>query len=560
MMKLFLRFEFEKILKFFKTKTSAKLITSILFLGVFLFVGLGIYFFFVSAFRFINAEAVEDIRLALTLFIYEVFLIVLALVIIFSSMISGLFNLFQGQNNNWLISSPGYRLFPQVVLMRSLFSSLLPSMVMFLPAIFAFIKVFNVGLLSVIFISLSVILLLVLLNALTLSVLLGVTLVYHYLSRKITALRFSFGGLLGVLAFVFSALGIIFWQMIRNVDFVKVFKADEDTVTLSVANIANYFNFLPTHPFAMEILSLQSGLYGEVIVNFLILTLITLLSVLLWFIISPLFYPVWLRFQEGHSQKTALGKNKNISTEAYHFTGGTTLALFKKEVLISSRNFKGVLWFLFLLGIWLLQIAANVILENNVAKYESDISQKIIILQALQFVIAIYFISSFTLRFVFPSFSAERKAAWILATAPLSFTKIFFGKYLFYTSFFVGLGILMSYINSIVLNIPLAQAAYGMLLLVVTIIFIVTLGLSLGALFPNTETDDSETISTSMPGLFFTALSLLYGSLSAWILYRSLLAVDVDVILLFSAITLIVTTTLLFLTPRFTQDGYITKK
>lgn len=552
-MKLFLRFEFEKILKFFRTKTSAKLITSALFLVVFLFVGLGIYFFFVSAFRFINAEAVEDIRLALTLFIYEVFLLVLALVIVFSSMISGLFNLFQGQNNNWLISSPGYRLFPKVVLVRSLLSSLLPSMVMFLPAIFAFIKVFNAGLVSVIFIAVSVMLLLLLLNALTLSFLLGVTLLYHYFSKKVTILKFSFGGLLGVLASIFTALGIIFWKVIRDVDLVKVFKADEDTATLSVTNIANYFNFLPTHPFAMEILSLQSGLYGEVIVNFLILTLITLLSILLWFSILPLFYPVWLRFQEGNSQKTTVGQNKNRSSRAYHFTGGTTMALFKKEVLISSRNFKGVLWFLFLLGIWLLQIAANVILENNVARYESDISQKIIILQALQFVIAIYFISSFTLRFVFPSFSAERRAAWILATAPLSFTKIFFGKYLFYTSFFAGLGVLMSYINSLILNIPLAQALHGVLLLVVTIIFIVTLGLSLGALFPNTETDDSETISTSMPGLFFTAISLMYGSLSGWILYKSLLALDVTWLIIFTLITVILGIVLLFITPRWVQ-------
>ena len=552
-MKLFLRFEFEKILKFFRTKTSAKLITSALFLVVFLFVGLGIYFFFVSAFRFINAEAVEDIRLALTLFIYEVFLLVLALVIVFSSMISGLFNLFQGQNNNWLISSPGYSLFPKVVLVRSLFSSLLPSMVMFLPAIFAFIKVFNAGLVSIMFIAVSVMFLLLLLNALTLSFLLGVTLLYHYFSKKVTILKFSFGGLLGVLASVFTALGIIFWKVIRDIDLVKVFKADEDTATLSVTNIANYFNFLPTHPFAMEILSLQSGLYGEVIVNFLILTLITLLSILLWFSISPLFYPVWLRFQEGNSQKTTVGQNKNMGSRAYNFTGGTTVALFKKEVLISTRNFKGVLWFLFLLGIWLLQIAANVILENNVARYESDISQKIIILQALQFVIAIYFISSFTLRFVFPSFSAERRAVWILATAPLSFTKIFFGKYLFYTSFFAGLGVLMSYINSLILNIPLAQALHGVLLLVVTIIFIVTLGLSLGALFPNTETDDSETISTSMPGLFFTAISLMYGSLSGWILYTSLLALDLTWLIIFTFITVILGILLLFITPRWVQ-------
>ena len=112
----------------------------------------------------------------------------------------------------------------------------------------------------------------------------------------------------------------------------------------------------------------------------------------------------------------------------------------------------------------------------------------------------------------------------------------------------------MSYINSVVLNVPLAQAAYGMMLLVVTIIFIVTLGLSLGALFPNTETDDSETISTSMPGLFFTALSLVYGSISAFILYRSLLTQDVSILGGCAVITLIFGAALLVITPKYAKQ------
>ena len=85
MMSLFLKFELKKIATYFKTKTLAKIITTLLFIAVFVFVGSGIYYFFLSGFRYINVEAVEDIRSALTLFLYEVFLIILGAVIIFSA-------------------------------------------------------------------------------------------------------------------------------------------------------------------------------------------------------------------------------------------------------------------------------------------------------------------------------------------------------------------------------------------------------------------------------------------------------------------------------------------
>ena len=230
------------------------------------------------------------------------------------------------------------------------------------------------------------------------------------------------------------------------------------------------------------------------------------------------------------------------------------MALFKKEALVSTRNYKGVLWFLFLFLIWLAQIGANVILSHNVARYETDISAKIATLQALQFIIAVYFMSSFTLRFVFPSFSVEKKTAWILASAPLSFRRIFFGKYLFYTVFFVILGVIMSTINSNMLHLSFTYAFYSILLFIITTIFIVTSGLSIGAIFPSTETDDPEVISTSMSGLSFTALALIYGAISAGVLYMTLLRGLTSLLLLFSLLTFVFIFLFLLKTPLLVKS------
>ena len=89
-----------------------------------------------------------------------------------------------------------------------------------------------------------------------------------------------------------------------------------------------------------------------------------------------------------------------------------------------------------------------------------------------------------------------------------------------------------------------------MSLFITTVIFIVTLALSLGALFPSQDTDDPEAISTSMSGLFFTALALIYGGLSAWVLYLTLTLETSLFITLFVPFTCLVFIGLLVLTPK----------
>lgn len=549
MLQLFLKFELQKLITYFKTGKLAKLITIGLFVVVFTFVGIGLYYFFLSGFRFIHFSVEQDIQLPLTLFIYELFLLVMAGVIVFSVIVSGIFSLFRGQYDAWIISSPGFKLFPRIVLMKGILTSSWPLFVMFLPAILAFNKIYHLEVITLFFILISVVTLLILLNTLSLLVILFISSLYYRITKKIKFIRFTFGGLVALLLLIITGITIKTWNVVSGIDLVKLFKADDVDVTINLQNISSHFYLSPTHPLALQIVNWQERFITEALMNFIVLIGLTSLITFIWWKVSIIFYPLWQKFQEISTQTVGEPTTSKISLSTYYFTGSKTMALFKKEALVLSRNMKGVLWFLFLFGLWLAQVGTNIILSHNIIKHQTDVSEKLAVFQALQFIIAIYFICSFSLRFVFPSFSVEKKTSWILGSAPLSFTKLFFSKYLFYTSFFVVLGSLMSYVNVRVLNLDVMYSLYSMSLFIIAVIFIVTLALSFGAIFPSKETDDPEAISTSMSGLFFTALSLLYGGLSSLTLYTTLLRQETLPLVLFEVFTLLLVGVLLLLTP-----------
>jgi hypothetical protein len=425
---------------------------------------------------------------------------------------------------------------------------------MLLPAVIAFTKVNHLGVISLLLILISVVFFSVALNALTLLILVLMSSCYYTIAHMVTWVRFSLRGLLVGIVLAIATILFFVWRSVRAVDLVALFKADQVDVDVTIANISRHFHMLPTHPFAYEITMLQAGKMNEAFTYFLITAILAVVFVVAWTRLSYLFYPSWQKFQEGNYSIAKKTGATIFSGVTYHFTGGRTMALFKKELLISSRNLKGVMWFLFLFAIWLAQIGTNIILSHNIQKYQPDITQKLAILQALQFIIAMYFICSFTLRFAFPSFSTEKKTAWILAGAPLNFKKIFLGKYLFYTSFFVLVGLLMSSVNARVLHLTLTPALHSVTLFISVVIFIVTLGLFLGVVFPSLDTDDPEVISTSMSGLFFTALSLMYGALSAWILYLSIIKGTTLILLLFILLTFILIGVMLYMAPKLTKS------
>ncbi len=520
MLTLFTLFELKKIQAFFRTKTTAKIITSILFILVFLFVGVGIYFFFINGFRYINASATEDIQEALSLFLYEVFLLLLGGVIVMSALISSLFSMFKGGANNWIMASPSHNIFPHSVLMRSILQALLPSCIIFVPAILAFTTVYTGGLYGVVLIIISILLLIILLTTLTLLLVIIVGYLYYLITQQVEAIPFNFRGLLCGIFVIITSLVVYVGVSITNVDLVKLFRADEVSTSLSTTTIGNHFFVMPTHPFAMELVSIQTNNLSNSLSYFLELFFVTLVTLFLWYYVSRLLYVLWQKLQEGTTSNLAeLHTKKGVSRALHIFSGSISTVLFKKEALLSIRNLRSVLWFSFLLCIWLAYVATTHVVGTTVEKNQTDVLSKAALLQALHYSISIYFIAAFTLRFVFPSFSAERKTSWILETAPIAKKTIFLGKYIFFTSFFVLLGLLMSAVDIYLLRISLDQGLYSSGLFIVSVVTIVTFGLTLGMLYPSTDTDDPEAISTSIPGLSFTFIAGIYGALSAYVLY-----------------------------------------
>ncbi len=541
-------------MRFFKSKTLAKIITSSIFLGVLLFLASGIYFFFFAALRYIDFVIEEELRLPITLFIYENFLLIISFVILFSSLIFGIFHLFRSKNDSWLIASPGFSIFPNFVFLQNMASSAWPMFIIFLPGMLAFTSFFSVTIFGFLAVTLSVVLLLVTITSFSLSLLVILGHLYYTLSKKISFITFNFKGYISILFLTFITFVYSVWNSLKDIDLVLLFKAEDISRVISLDEIGSYFRMLPSHPFAELLLGLQSKSLGTAAWSLFALSIYAMATFTLWLIVKKLYYPVWQRFQEGDEGGLSSDNSHNpFAAKTFLFTGGKTVALFKKEALVLSRNSKGIMWFLFLFLIWLAQIGSHIILEKNIQKNTPDLTTSLVILESFEFLIAVYFICAFTLRFVFPSFSMEKKLVWFLGSAPINFNKIFISKFIFYTALFSFIGLLMTSISSSVLALSIDHALTTMILFISATVFIVTLGLTLGALFPSLETDDPEIISTTMPGIFFTLISLIYGSLSTYILYQGLLAKTNSSVIIFSAFTLMITAVLVLVTPKFAK-------
>ena len=281
------------------------------------------------------------------------------------------------------------------------------------------------------------------------------------------------------------------------------------------------------------------------------LWLLVIVFVSTWWLISPKLINVWSAFKTSHQPRESRNKVTKIrAKKPARFTGGIYNSFITKEAIVFFRNSRGLMWFSFLLFFWLIQTLININLSENIQNYQLSFASTPVLIQVMQLLTAVYFISAFALRFVFPSFSQEQKTVWILASAPIDWKKIFYAKLVFYNLIFIFLGLLIAYVNLNTLALSMTAIAEIMILFLAMIIFIITLSLSLGMIFPNFETDDPSALGTSLPGLGLIFTSLIFGSLSAWTLYLKLIGfTDIFyygfILLLFLAVAM-----LIFFAPR----------
>ena len=522
MVKHLLYYQLKRTLRYFYFRRAAKIFTLTAFVGVFGGIAWGLYHLFLEGFSYIDSY--PFFAQALTLYSYEIYLLLITLLIVISAFISASFTLFQTRETTWVMTTPSYKELFRFIFLQTFITSLWPLLIIALPSIFAINAVFGLSWTAV---ALSIISI----GCLTMSAVASIFIlililgkILHSISRRIGRNHLNFKNLTTSIAVILLVVMSVIWASQFHIDLISLFKAqDLNKQSAGIQAISQNFALSPAHPVAASIFHLQTGNKEEAYALFSLLLAITAGAVgIIWWL-SRWYLSIWQRLQEGSFTARTNKEPRSRTASPRYFLGSPTVALFKKEVLTSTRNLKNVMWFTFLLIIWMIQTGTNLILSKNLAQYEINIELFPVIAHTLQFLTGIFFISAFVLRFVFPSFSMERNTAWILASSPIRKTRIFWSKLLFYLPIFLLLGLGIGYSNLLILDISFSYTLSTFVLFFASIVFIVTLGLSLGAIFPSFETDDPAKLSTSMPGIGFILGALTYGGVSALFLYQALI-------------------------------------
>ncbi len=505
---------------YFKKERAARLITASLFLFVFVMVAVGLYFFFRFGFTFLK----KDLFFApvLSLLAYEIFFLGVSALMFASALISGLFGFFRIEASAWLLSSPCFRVLPWYVISKIFVASLWPFLVVALPGLLAIQAVSHLGPAGF-FIMLGSIIFLAVFSAVLAAISILMIAKFLYLAERIISTRMlTMGRIVCVLSVVLVGLSYFFWVRITRLDTVAILQPyNLMAQAAALPPLISQFSMLPSHFTALALYELEYASFSDALMLSGGLFLLALGGMILFRWMSLWYLELWQILQEGHSE--ALPGQTPRRTGALHFPrylSGPYGAFFEKEALVVFRDGKNTLWFLFAIFLWLIQVATNIFLQRNMGRLNPDHASFPFMLQALQVIIIIYFSSSFVLRFGFPLFSLEKKTAWIIGSAPISLVRVFWSKMIFYAACFTSLTVLFALLNSAILAMPLATFVFFLLIVVTATIAITFFGLCLGAIAPNVETDDPEILSTSLSGLFFIALSLLYGAFGSLAFYQ----------------------------------------
>lgn len=121
-----------------------------------------------------------------------------------------------------------------------------------------------------------------------------------------------------------------------------------------------------------------------------------------------------------------------------------------------------------------------------------------------------YFLATFAMRFVFPAISLEGQASWMLWAAPFRQTRIFWTKLLTNVAFFLLVTEALTLVTSHILKLDPFVRNLSLLVVLLLDVSLVSLSLSMGAIFPNFREANPSRMSSSASGIVTILLSLGY--------------------------------------------------
>lgn len=506
----FLSFRLRALRRSFAENSTAKLLTILGFAGALGVLMRIVYELFWYGFRYLAKDPFFGD--ALTLYIVELFLLVSFGLVLLSALASGAFTLFRSPDDALIMASPRHAARLGMVAGRMVLSSLWPLLVVVIPALLALDRVFGISLVGSLLALVSVALLVALAVTLAILSLFGVGILLAriglFSSRRVA---FTTGAL-----FVVAAL--FAWARFRALDLVQFFQARMiDLAVPDLTPIILQFRVFPSHLSAQTIIAALAEDLPRALSPLLLLLLILMAALAVLALLCSRYLSLW---QRGEERRVDTRFSSRFLASLIPSARSARGALIKKEVVAFVRNTRGMLWFWFILFIWLLQVGASRIMIAGISSEPVATGDMPAIVGVLQFVSVLYFVTMFVLRFVFPSFSAERSTSWITAMSPVALRETFVAKLVFFAGIFTFFALFFALVNVWALGLPLEADLPVLAMMIIGTLLITTFGLALSAIFPNTETDDPERLSTTLPGIGFMLGALVLIGVGAFSVHQ----------------------------------------
>lgn len=302
----------------------------------------------------------------------------------------------------------------------------------------------------------------------------------------------------------------------------------QGVLTGSLPNVAfAKFPLLPSYWLSRGILTLNEvQSFGEPDFKLGMFYLLVLLSNALFFSVPSfsaagrLFSSSYMKDQD-HAEAAASGKWHKPKRwidwhDRFHWPSRPAWAFLEKDLKIFARDPSEWSQLIIFFGLLLLYFVNLRSLEFHALK---DFWKNIIfILNTLGTYIVL---SSFSMRFVFPMLSLEGNKAWILGTAPISFSSLVLEKFLLGTTLSAALTLPLVFLSGWMLQISGGRLLMTTGLGLFVCIALTGLSVGMGARFPNFKSNNPSQIISGFGGSVLLVLHLIYLALIGLLLALS---------------------------------------
>jgi hypothetical protein len=550
---LLLSYPGQVIKRYLAREKFTRLFAIFVLLLIILFVGISIYVATIEGLSFISKDI--ELKDALYFYIAQLFYL-LVFVLSFGNSILVIAASFARKSHQWIMATPSFSIMVFVNLFQLLASSLWIFLAVIFPVLIGIAQFMRVDILNIVLSFLLTTALIVIGSMCgVLSYMLSVYLLKYF--SKLIGRNVVSQSLAIILLVISSVLMIaLFWRIAIPQDFVRFF---EGNYILQMQTMREQLIYLPTFGISQTLhdILFNYNMFGD-IYTFIFVFLAIILLILVYILLKRSYLILWQMLQEGN-YITAKSTDVKVKHRSYSFPSNNPVhTIIDKELLLIWRDKKNILWFMIVIGLWLAQTAVSLRVTSNADNYgEGYVFPKFV--YALTLAIGLYFISALALRFVFPTFSAERKVSWILGVAPISPWNIAVGKLITYTTLFLFIGSPILIANFVILGFGFFPSLLYWIVFSLSVILLVLLAIFLSIAYPNRFSSDPETLSTTLPGLAFTSLALGGSIVIANIMYLVLANVDwvIIIVIIITIINLLLTSLIYNAAEKFEYSGEI---